>query len=410
MATRRSHPKSRTGCIICKQRKIKCDESRPTCANCLRYGASCSFTPPKAAPLPVLTSARLPTGALSSQSLDDTGSLGTDSQTTFINLGILANPNSTISTPSGLDECREFELLHHYCTFTADSLSQRLDKRHIWKVVLPQVGYEHDFVRHGVLALSAIHKAYLNPSQRQVYLVLAAHYQSQGLSGFRAILPRITYNNWRAVFCFATIVIVYAYTLPLRADDLRLENPVHDLLELFTVVRGLRVTLEPFNHLIAKTEFAPVVHGIWIPEAEEKSVPSLEHTLLPPETFLVLSSLRSLLQGKLPLSKTQHYDRAIDGLETCTKIVAYAGSYIEPGMVIWWSCILDETIIKDVESSAPHALVLLAHFLVLMNVTERVNWSVKGWAKPVLEDIERRLHDRPGFIARLHWPKAHINP
>ncbi|KAI0851875.1 hypothetical protein F5Y00DRAFT_229533 [Daldinia vernicosa] len=33
MATRRSHPKSRNGCIICKQRKIKCDESRPTCAS-----------------------------------------------------------------------------------------------------------------------------------------------------------------------------------------------------------------------------------------------------------------------------------------------------------------------------------------------------------------------------------------
>ncbi|KAI1478992.1 hypothetical protein F4774DRAFT_140546 [Daldinia eschscholtzii] len=408
MASRRSHPKSRNGCIICKQRKVKCDESRPTCANCLRYGVSCVYAPPKIAAAPVPAAARLPTRALPSQSPDNASSQSTDSQTTFTDLGILANSNSTISTPSGVEQCREFELLHHYCTCTADSLSQS-DKRHIWKVVLPQVGYQYDFVRHGVLALSAIHKAYLNPSQRRVYLDLAAHYQSQGLSGFRAMLPRITYNNWRAVFCFATMVIVYVYSLPLRADDLRLEDPIRNLLELFTVVRGLRVTLEPFIPLISKTEFAPVITGIWLPQAEEKSIPSLEHTLLPPDTFTVISSLRLLLQGELPLSKTQHYDRAIDALEMCTKLLAYAGSYIEPGMVIWWPCALDETILKDVESFDPHALVLLAHFLVFMNITERINWSVKGWGKPVLDDIERRLHDHPGFVAHLRWPKSHIN-
>ncbi|KAI1807411.1 hypothetical protein F4811DRAFT_559737 [Daldinia bambusicola] len=404
MASRRSHPKSRNGCIICKQRKIKCDESRPTCANCIRYGVSCTFPPPRIGP------ARLPIEALVSQSLDDASSQGTDSQTTFTNLGILAKANSTVSTPSGIDQCREFELLHHYCTSTADSISHRLDKCQVWKVVLPQVGYQYEFVRHGILALSAVHKAYLSPSQRQVYLDLAARYQSQGLSGFRAVLPRITYNNWRAVFCFAMMVVVYVYSLPLRADDMRLEDPIYNLLELFTVVRGLRVTLEPFLPLISKTEFAPVLNGIWLSEAEEKSIPSLEHSLLPPDTFHVLSSLRLLFQGELPLSKTKHYDRAIDGLEICTKLIAYAGSSVEPGMAIWWSCTLDETIIKDIESFDPHALILLAHFLVFMSIAERINWAVKGWGKPVLDDIERHLQGQPGCITHFDWPKRHIYP
>ncbi|KAL4745446.1 hypothetical protein BDW72DRAFT_198638 [Aspergillus terricola var. indicus] len=31
---RRAHKKSRRGCIECKRRHVKCDESRPLCANC----------------------------------------------------------------------------------------------------------------------------------------------------------------------------------------------------------------------------------------------------------------------------------------------------------------------------------------------------------------------------------------
>ncbi|KAL3422969.1 hypothetical protein PVAG01_04716 [Phlyctema vagabunda] len=34
--TRRSHKKSRNGCITCKERKLKCDEVKPVCGNCLR--------------------------------------------------------------------------------------------------------------------------------------------------------------------------------------------------------------------------------------------------------------------------------------------------------------------------------------------------------------------------------------
>ncbi|GAO47214.1 hypothetical protein SAICODRAFT_26258 [Saitoella complicata NRRL Y-17804] len=36
---RKSHTKSRTGCSICKARRIKCDEVQPHCANCVRHGS-----------------------------------------------------------------------------------------------------------------------------------------------------------------------------------------------------------------------------------------------------------------------------------------------------------------------------------------------------------------------------------
>ncbi|KAL9561336.1 hypothetical protein ACKAV7_014691 [Fusarium commune] len=38
---RASKPKVRTGCVTCKARHVKCDESRPTCIRCERAGIAC---------------------------------------------------------------------------------------------------------------------------------------------------------------------------------------------------------------------------------------------------------------------------------------------------------------------------------------------------------------------------------
>ncbi|KAF2760920.1 hypothetical protein EJ05DRAFT_246382 [Pseudovirgaria hyperparasitica] len=45
--TRRGHTKSRNGCAECKRRHIRCDERRPSCANCAVAERICFFPPPK---------------------------------------------------------------------------------------------------------------------------------------------------------------------------------------------------------------------------------------------------------------------------------------------------------------------------------------------------------------------------
>ncbi|KAH8653575.1 hypothetical protein BX600DRAFT_440644 [Xylariales sp. PMI_506] len=41
--TRRGHKKSRAGCTTCKSKKVKCDESKPTCIRCQRNGRVCIY-------------------------------------------------------------------------------------------------------------------------------------------------------------------------------------------------------------------------------------------------------------------------------------------------------------------------------------------------------------------------------
>jgi hypothetical protein len=38
---RRFSPKTRDGCLVCKKRRVKCDERKPTCIRCARSGLQC---------------------------------------------------------------------------------------------------------------------------------------------------------------------------------------------------------------------------------------------------------------------------------------------------------------------------------------------------------------------------------
>lgn len=153
--------------------------------------------------------------------------------------------------------------MHHYCTMTASSLSLRDDIRHVWLTVIPRIGSQVGYVRRGILSLAAIHKAFLTPNSRQEYLTIAAFLQAEALREFRAIRLAPRSSNWRPMYCFASIVVVLIYSLPMRSGNEGLIDPIANILELFSVIRGLQALLEPFLPRLLNTEFAPLVHGIW---------------------------------------------------------------------------------------------------------------------------------------------------
>lgn len=44
---KRHHNKVRSGCKVCRTRRVKCDELRPTCTHCIRRGLWCTYDRPK---------------------------------------------------------------------------------------------------------------------------------------------------------------------------------------------------------------------------------------------------------------------------------------------------------------------------------------------------------------------------
>lgn len=155
--------------------------------------------------------------------------------------------------------------MHHYTLSTADSLAIRPDVQYIWRVTYVEIGYRSPFVMHGILTMAALHKAYLLPSERETYLDLAASHQNAGLEGFRAALPSMNDTTWETFFTFASIVVLYVASLPVRLG----KDSVPNILELFTFVRGMRAVLGPYQTRLHKTKFRAIVHGTWVIDTDD---------------------------------------------------------------------------------------------------------------------------------------------
>lgn len=132
---------------------------------------------------------------------------------------------------------------------------------------MPREGYRNSYVTHGILSMAAIHKAYMNPSQRKTYLALSDYHQTLGSEGFRSQLEDVNSTNWASVFCFASILVLYILCLPSRSENRSLEDPITNILELMGVVRGVRVALAPLLSRVSGSEFAPVIHGAFRAES-----------------------------------------------------------------------------------------------------------------------------------------------
>lgn len=100
------------------------------------------------------------------------------------------------------------------------------------------------------------------------------------------------------------------------------------------------------------------------------------------------------------------YESALKAYENSTRQLELAGPHVEAGMVFLWAYPLSKQFHKDLEAHHPAALVLLAHYCVLLQTLDHY-WYLNGMAHQLLEDIERNIH--PGFREWLSWPKRWVH-
>lgn len=158
--------------------------------------------------------------------------------------------------------------MHHYSTITASTLSLRQDVAYVWREAIPREGYKHSFVSNCILALAAAHKAHLIPNSGDVYLKLCDYHSMLGSTGFEYEVQNRTEDNSMALFGFATVLILYRFTLPARSTKQKLEDPVASLLELAALIRRLKTTLLPLVSRTYNSDLATLIYGVWPSETD----------------------------------------------------------------------------------------------------------------------------------------------
>ncbi|EHY61059.1 hypothetical protein ABEF92_003100 [Exophiala dermatitidis] len=238
-ARRRTHRKSRNGCIHCKRRKVKCDEAKPECSNCVRFGLHCvtaqhghsvesRTVSPNTTPTPTPSasdgSTRRGRGRPRKKwAVLDHVQAGESDET------ILKGYNATASTPlppsppgasPPLPElnCRlhtlDVELMVQWTGMTAMSMCSAVSRTDptyaYWAFEVPRLGMEHPFILHLIYAFTGFHLDHIRKQAGKApkYRNLSAAHFATGLSGFNKVLPTLDDSN-RHAFGLAGVLVCF---------------------------------------------------------------------------------------------------------------------------------------------------------------------------------------------------------
>jgi hypothetical protein len=311
--------------------------------------------------------------------------------------------------------------MYHYSIHTANTMAHREDMRYVWRQILPQQGFTHTFVTRGILSLSAVHMAYLNPARRDYFLDIAAEHQTIGLRRFREIIESTrpttdeVHPEWTALFCYGTLTIAHVCALPIRSPaNNGLPDPLNNTVELFDVIRGINAIMGAFIDHIKLSDIAPLATGIWVRDCggESPSHAVLAHSILPDSTFDALQGLQEWLehvhaQDTHPATELHtEYIAALDALRTCASQLAAAGRDPEIGTVMIWPFLIPRSVMAEMRAMAPRSLVLLAHWAVLFSLLEPRWWFVVGWGRAVVDGVYERV--RHECAERLLWARRSV--
>ncbi|KAL4951369.1 hypothetical protein BDW69DRAFT_39476 [Aspergillus filifer] len=382
MAQRRSHQKSRHGCQECKRRRVKCDEARPVCGACARRSAICEYD--SSGPLRWMTdepsrSPRPPSDRSTAPPSPDFSLLG-QFRSTHTNNGDAPLPPLNIC---------DLELMLQWVNKTYAIFTRSQQTEVVWRTYVPEEALAHPFLMHGILAFAALHIACTRPSvspgfgesgHDRDYLQIAISHQDQALALYREKLGDITTSNAKAMFAFASIIVLYAFGFPRTAEPGN--TAVGDLLQAFVLARGIQHILNQAMNAI----FDDYTWGLLQNFNNYDPV-------LPIEAQAALDRLHSANETCTRqdpiLHDTALYQGAIDYL-TDMMAAVYAGMGF--AVACRWVIKLQPTFLDRIRDRRPLALVILAHFCALLPQLQDV-WFGTEWATRVLQDIWYSLDD-----------------
>lgn len=130
--------------------------------------------------------------------------------------------------------------MHHYSTSTYLTLAgDDAMMQEAWRVQVPIEAYSNPYLMHSLLALAALHRNSLPRAGRpQSSLASVISHYDNALASSKPALNNVNADNCTNLSVFSAVVTMIAYALPLHSPGNQLDDPISELLQISTLVRG----------------------------------------------------------------------------------------------------------------------------------------------------------------------------
>ncbi|KAF2277238.1 uncharacterized protein EI97DRAFT_375849 [Westerdykella ornata] len=400
--TRRPHQKSRLGCATCKKRRIKCDQTRPSCRNCVKRGLECCIQP-------VIPNDR---------SLTDVSKYL--AQEGLSRVLVLSNPASGRDTPApspsapsllniilhdgllqDVPETLQSRLrhsLHHFFTATSATLAVDGPSQAAWPEAMLRLASGYPFIIHGVLALASLHlsRCMVDETEKKTHFTTATEQLNKGLIQYRKEIQSVKETNAEALFCFSTIASSW---VPATVDDeiqgllcawkhcthsaqrqQAISAMAYAMTKVLRIYRGVLIILTPHWYTLNQGVFGPFMKKEWA-----KAIPA---SAVGTETDDKLRALESLWTNTstYPDAYSEILSSALEKLRECFALVSqltmqtrhadgtYSTSLADWTSVFVWMTQLPLEFCSLLERQVPEAWVIYAHYAMLPAKVKGIWW------------------------------------
>ncbi|CAG8110750.1 unnamed protein product [Penicillium olsonii] len=364
MPSRKSYGKSHHGCLQCKQRRIKCDETRPHCGSCRKKHISCTFE---------------------SYHPQDFRPWGFSA----------ADPGRSTSSTSSL-ALGDLELLNHWHTAVASSLAQNEALVDVFQTHVPHKGISYPFLMHGILAISALHiSREMSDSRCQKYATMAIQHHTLSLSLSALNLSHITPANCHALF--ACSLLIASFSFGYRGSDTPRSMTMGEVISTLQLLRGSASIAETARPWIERGDLKPLLKFTRGAHQSQTSQVNEIHTRLKALLGLQANAWLFKCQRKPVVQKS------------IQKLMDVVDSYVateNPRTILAWPTMIEAEYLDLVLEKEPMSLVTLAHYGALLHLMTKA-WWMKGWGETMV-NLAKGCLDM-SLQSAIAWPLAVIN-
>ncbi|KAG7451690.1 uncharacterized protein BT62DRAFT_915562 [Guyanagaster necrorhizus] len=347
----------------------QCDENHPTCENCTRRGIACVWSntvPKRESPVPAGGRSALLVGQSSSSSNE-----------------------LSLSTWTGASSSDSLilELMHHYSISASYSLSSDPDASRVWSIVVPKMAFDpsNQCLLHAILAISALHIHHTDPTAPPRYAAAARTFYHQA---------KIDLDDDSADINAALVALslVGRYEFASSAKLCPLSSGDSDWYITTCAVRR--------NIAKRRTELQDTVFQSLLGAMAPDNLPTSLEEPFPSSLSTILSTAPDVEELRDASVHVAYVD-SIHVLE-----IAWRAS-LNRCMGTWWYW-MSHTFFRLLEEERPRALVILAHYCVMMKHVTRDGpwWMKKQWDREAAR-IVTMLDER--WAPWLGWLESQLD-
>ncbi|OBR06943.1 Fungal Zn binuclear cluster domain-containing protein [Colletotrichum higginsianum IMI 349063] len=320
--------------------------------------------------------------------------------------GFLTDLNKT-ETASGW--ISDLELMHHYTSVSYRTFSHSSEAQKALQYDVPREALSYPFLLHQLLAFSAYHLAYLQPDCRHAYLMQAAQHQNDAINGMRGtLLGTISPINCHALFASSIFLTLSAFaTYPSYEKYNPTFSPVESMLDIFTLSDGMSAILRSSDDDIRKGP----LREIFVRSPGDTTPTNVEPSLQPlfdrlPRLSARLSDMLGATAGTGGREGKYTITSSIIALSESVAKVSTINIMSAPAefrAVFMWPVLLSTDYMDMLRLRQPAALVVLAHYCVIIHLAEPFCWFLTGWTRALLSVISEQLTGTP-WEELVMWP------